>query len=163
MAISGVVRGPLGFASSETPGDSPACSPPAKARLLRPSRSNRVGKDRKRSDTGKKVPRPLPSERTKCEGAPGSLATLATDRGPSHPAAPPPDHDCRRFPAESCKSVSTTVAVSESRIKRKSPAVASGAPHNHRAWRNRLRFGRRRRGRGFGDVGLRLGGILAFG
>jgi hypothetical protein len=64
----------------------------------------------------------------KCEGAPGSLATLATDRGPSHPRSTSTDRDCRRFPAESCKSVSTTVAVSESRIKRKSPAVTSGAP-----------------------------------
>jgi len=63
----------------------------------------------------------------KCEGAPGSLATLATDRGPSHPRSTPTDRDCRRFPAESCKSVSATVAVSESRIKRKAPPSPAGS------------------------------------
>jgi hypothetical protein len=63
---------------------------------------------------------PSPAGRRKCEGATGSLATLAPDRSPSHPPQHPTDRDCRRFPAGSCKLVSDTtpVAVSANRIKK---------------------------------------------
>src|SRR3979411_2530650 len=77
-----------------------------------------------RHGTEQKACRPPARRRAgteKCEGAPGSLATLATDRGPSHPRSTPSDRDCRRCPAESCKPMSTTVAASVSRIKKKKP------------------------------------------
>ena len=67
---------------------------------------------------------PSPAGRRKCEGATGSLATLAPDRSPSHPPQHP--HGSR-LPTISRGELQVgvghdTVAVSANRIKKKNPA-----------------------------------------
>src|ERR1051325_10721927 len=45
----------------------------------------------------------------KWEGATESRATIAPGRGPSHSRSTATDHDCRRFPVESCKAMFRTL------------------------------------------------------
>ena len=47
----------------------------------------------------------------KWEGATESRATIAPGRGPSHSRSTATDHDCRRFPVESRKSIVDTITL----------------------------------------------------
>src|ERR1051325_5124951 len=63
----------------------------------------------------------------KWEGATESRATIAPGRGPSHSRSTATDRDCRRFPAESRKSISRTLhplAAPASRKRKPRPDCA---------------------------------------